>query len=349
VNRLTIFTPLLFVAAAAGCGKAPKGPAELTGKGSTFVHPLMVQWAVAYEKSENGCKIDYTAFGSGRGIEAIIEGRCDFACTDAPLTDKQLARARGEGAELVHVPLVLGAVVPAYNLAEVTEPLRFTGPVLADIYLGRIKKWNAKPIKDLNPRVADSLPDREIVVVHRSDGSGTTYIWTDYLSRVSPAWREKADRGVTVPWPVGVAAAGNEGVADHIDKTPGSLGYVELTYALRRDLAFGLVRNRAGAYVKAGRRSIRTAADNGLKDIPEDLRYSLADAPGRGSYPLCGTTWAVVRIDQPAEKGRQLVDFLYWAAVGPGKEDADTLFYVSLPESLDLRVRKQLKRIKVGD
>jgi phosphate transport system substrate-binding protein len=315
MRRLKTMTAPLILAAVAvaggwGCGKTPKPPSALVGKGSTFVYPLMVQWTNAYAKTEQGCKVEYAAVGSGSGIRGIIENSVDFACTDGPLTEKQLAEARAAGGDVVHIPLVLGAVVPAYNLGAVAEPLRFSGPVLADIYLGKIKKWNDRAIKELNPKVADRLPDAEIVVVHRSDGSGTTYIWTDYLAKVSKEWAEKVGVGVEVRWPVGVAEAGNEGVADRVDKTPASIGYVELTYALRRDLAFGLVQNRENEFVRAGPRSIRRAAANGLKDIPEDLRYSLTNAPGKGSYPVCGTTWAIVRVNPPAGKGHQLLDFL---------------------------------------
>jgi phosphate ABC transporter phosphate-binding protein len=349
MRRLQLIAPLLLVLAILGCGgKGEKQPKGLRGKGSTFVSPLMVQWANAYEKKEDGCNIDYSAVGSGRGIKGIIENTVDFACTDGPLTDDQIAEARKAGSDVIHIPLVLGAVVPAYHLDEITEPLRFSGPVLADIYLGKIKRWNEQPIKDLNRSVADRLPDREIVVVHRSDGSGTTYIWADYLAKVSPRWKKDVGVGVELTWPIGVGAPGNEGVADHISKTVGSIGYIELSHAFRKDLAFGLVQNHEKEFVRAGSRSIRAAAANALKEVPEDLRYSLTDAPGRGSYPVCGTTWAVVRVNPPAGKGRQLLDFLYWA-IGDGQKEAEELFYVALPESLKERCSKQLQRIRESD
>lgn len=328
-------------------GPPPEPP--LQGAGSTFVNPLMVQWNNVYEHKEDGCKIEYFGTGSGDGIQKIIAGKVHFACTDGPLTDPQMAKAREAGGAVVHIPLVLGAVVPAYNLPELSEPLRFTGPLLADIYLGKIKRWNEQPIKTLNPRFADQLPDKEIVVVYRSDGSGTTYIWTDYLSKVSMEWKKKAGYGVEVSWPAGVAAAGNEGVAEHVKKTPGAIGYMELTYAFRNDLPCGLVRNQAGEFIKAGPGTINTAATNGLTNLPDDLRYSLTNSPGNGSYPICGTTWAVVRVNQVWEKGmrrQQLVDFLLWAT-NEGQKYADMLLYVPLPEPLRERARTQIGRIKV--
>jgi phosphate transport system substrate-binding protein len=347
MKKFAILAPVLLAVAAGGCSskKEQQTPA-LTGKGSTFVSPLMVHWASGYQKTEEGCKIDYTAVGSGKGIEAILAGQCDFACSDAPLTPEQLAEAAKAGKKMIHIPLVLGAVVPVYNLAEITEPLRFSGDVLADIYLGRIKKWNEKLIKDLNPKLADQLPPTDIVVVHRSDGSGTTYIWADYLSKVGKEW--KLDVGVKVDWPVGVARPGNDGVAEHVEKTPGSIGYIELSHALRSDLAFGLVKNQKNEFIKAGSRSIRRAAEQAIHDIPEDLRYSLTNAPGNGSYPICGTTWAIVPESPGADKARQLADFFYWAAVGPGQKESESLFYVPVPESLDQRARKQLQRLKSG-
>jgi phosphate ABC transporter phosphate-binding protein len=201
--------------------QAPPKPV-LHGAGSTFVDPLMIRWSHEYESKEDGCKLDYAAVGSGGGIKQLMKKNAAFACTDGPLTDEQMQKGREAGSEFVHVPLVMGAVVPAYNLPEAAQPLRFTGRVLADIYLGAIKKWNDPRIKSLNARVADRLPDRDIVVVHRADGSGTTYIWTDYLSKVSAEWKKAGGTGVEVTWPTGVAEEGNEGVAEHVKRTPGS-------------------------------------------------------------------------------------------------------------------------------
>ena len=336
--------------AAVGLHSRNQLPAEqpFVGSGSTFVSPLMVQWSASYERTELGKKIDYQSGGSGFGIKSILSKKVDFACTDAPLTDEQMAMARAAGGDIIHVPLILGAVVPAYNLPEVSEAVRFSGPVLADIYLGKIKKWDDDALKELNPKIKDELPKKEIVVVHRSDGSGTTYIWADYLSKVSPAWKEKVGVATDLTWPVGVAVGGNEGVAKEVKKTAWSIGYVELTYAFRFDLKMGLVRNREKEFIRAGLESVRAAADNGLADLPEDLRFSLTDPPGKGSFPICGATWAVVYVNQPGNKGRRLYDFLYWA-VGPGQDEADLLLYVRMPESLNRRVVDQLKKIKVDE
>jgi phosphate transport system substrate-binding protein len=319
--------------------------ATLRGAGSTFVYPLMVQWSANYQKAEGGCKLAYRSVGSGAGIRDAIANKVDFACSDAPLTDEELAQAREADGELVHVPLVLGAVVPAYHLDGLKAPLRFTGELLADVYLGKVTRWDDESLRALNPGV--ELPPKPIHVVHRSDGSGTTWIWVDYLSRVSPEWKRKVGVGTEVRWPTGEAAKGNEGVAEKVHKTPGAIGYVELTYAYRLDLAYGQVRNREGEFVKAGLPSITTAADNALSRIPDDLRYSLANARGKGSYPVCGTTWALVRVPQPAAKRAQVVDFLRWAT-GPGQDSAVDLLYARLPPALVERAQRVIDRIEAG-
>ena len=315
----------------------------LKGAGSSFVAPLMVQWASMYEKADDGCRIGYKSLGSGAGITLITEGKVDFGCSNAPMTDAQLAAAREAGDIVLHIPLVLGAVVPAYNLSEVKEPLKFTGPLLADIYLGKVKKWNDKALQELNPGM--TLPDKEIVVVHRSDGSGTTYIWVDYLSKVSPEWKKKVGVGTKVEWPVGAAEGGNEGVSAKVQKTPGCLGYVELAYVYRMELAHGFVQNRDKEFVKASLRSITSAANNALAEIPDDLRYSLTDPPGKDSYPISGTTWALVRADQPTVKGHQMVHFLRWAT-GFGQGSVKDLLYARLPDSLVHTPTSKLTRSK---
>jgi phosphate transport system substrate-binding protein len=322
----------------------PEPPIQ--GAGSTFVYPLMVQWSSQYEHTESGCRIGYRSLGSGTGIKYFMDKKVDFACSDAPMTDEQLAKIRQAGSEAVHIPLVLGAVVPVYNLPGVKAPLQFTGAVLADIYLGKIKKWNDKALSDLNTAV--ELPDKAIVVVHRADGSGTTYIWTDYLSKVSAAWKKTVGVGAEVKWPVGHGEPGNEGVAEKVQKTSGSIGYVELTYAYRLDLAYGLVQNRAKEFVKANLASVTKAAESGLVEIPDDLRYSLTDAAGKDSYPIVGTTWAIVRTRQPREKGHKLVDFLGWA-VGKGQDQVQGLLYARLPEALVARAEKKIEDIKIDE
>src|SRR5438045_2100069 len=221
---------------------------RLTGAGSTFVYPMMSKWASEYEKSTN-VKINYQSIGSGGGIQQMTAKTVDFGCTDGPMNEEQLKKAKDVGGEVVHIPLVMGAVIPTYNLEEVNEPLRFTGPVLADIFLGKIKKWNDKGLQDLNPKAA--LPNKEIVVIHRSDGSGTTYIWVEYLAKVSDEWKKKVGVGTSVDWPCGIGQKGNEGLAGQVRRSAGSIGYIELIYALQNKLKFGSVKNREGAFVTA--------------------------------------------------------------------------------------------------
>jgi phosphate ABC transporter phosphate-binding protein len=324
--------------------KRPEPPIQ--GAGSTFVNPLMVHWSAHHEKTPSGCQVGYQSVGSGTGVRFLLEKRIDFACSEAPLSDDQLTQIRKNGGDAIHIPLVLGAVVPAYQLPQIKVPLRFSGPILADIYLGKIKKWNDKALRECNPGI--EMPDQEIIVVHRVDSSGTTDVWTDYLSKVSPEWKEKVNVGTDVKWPVGIGETGNEGVAEKVHKTPGSIGYVELTYAYRLDLAHGLVQNREKEYVKGSLKSITAAAANALGSIPDDLRYSLTDAPGKESFPIVGTTWAIVQSRQPFPKGQHLVDFLKWAD-GEGQDLVQDLLYARLPEDLALRARLKIDEIKVGE
>jgi phosphate transport system substrate-binding protein len=336
----------LVVGTLAAIGLFHRGNSEppLLGGGSTFIAPLMVQWSSEFEKTEHGCRVGYRSLGSGTGIRLFINNKVLFACSDAPMTDEQLAQARKTGSDVAHIPLVLGAVVPVYNLPDLSEPLRFTGAVLADIYVGKIKKWNDAALVELNPRA--KLPDREIGVVHRKDSSGTTYIWTDYLSKVSPRWKETIGAATDVKWPTGTAEDGNQGVAEKVQKSAGSIGYVELTYAYQLELAVGLVQNREGEYIKANLASIAKAADNALVEIPDDLRFSLTDAPGKGSYPITGTTWAIVRLQPDKKRAHYLVDFLTWAT-GDGQAGVQTLLYGKLPTALLERSRQKIAQIKV--
>jgi phosphate ABC transporter phosphate-binding protein len=342
--KLILFSLLLVPL---GCHKSDTGSAAktVTGSGSTFVYHVITKWADEYEKREDGCPVAYRSLGSGDGIKQITEKAVDFACSDAPMSDMELAEAREVGGEIVHIPLVLGAVVPAYNLPEIKEPLRFTGPVLADIYLGKIKNWNDDALQKLNPGM--QLPSQTIDVVRRADDSGTTYVWTDYFSKVSPEWQSKVGTGHEVKWPTGKNEVGNEGVAAYLKSHPGSLGYIELSYAYRKDLHFGLVQNREGEYIKGGLLSTTAAANNALEKIPDDLRYSITDAPGKGSYPICGTTWALVYLKQPAGKGAELVKFLHWS-LEEGQEYCEGLFYARLPEALVSRAKNKLDQLQVA-
>ena len=251
-----------------GCG--PSKP-RLNAGGSTFVYPMMSKWSAEYDQAK-GVEVNYQSIGSGGGIQQMIAKTLDFGCTDAPMNQEQLDKAKEAGGEVVHIPLVMGAVVPIYHLEGVKVPLRFTGPVLADIYLEKIKKWNDTELAKLNPGV--ELPDKEILTVHRSEGSGTTYIWVDYLSKISPAgeWKERVGVGASVKWPGGLAAKGNEGVAGKVSQSPGSIGYVELVYALQNRIPFGSVQNQEGQFITPSLESVTAAAKGALTDIPEDLR-----------------------------------------------------------------------------
>ncbi len=326
-----------------GCGGGAGRPGKLNIGGATFVYPIMDKWASLYER-EKGVQVNYNSIGSGGGIQQLTAKTFDFGCSDAPMNEEQLNKARQTGGEVVHIPLVLGAVVPAYNLPGVEQPLRFTGPVLADIFLGHIKKWNDPALKELNSEV--HLPDQDIAVVHRSDGSGTTYIWVEYLAKVSPSWKAKVGVGTSVNWPVGVGQKGNEGVTRHVSQTPGAIGYVELIYALSNNIRYGAVKNPAGNFIRASLQSVTAAAEGVLTTIPEDLRYSLTDAPGKDSYPISGTNWAVVYVKPPSGKGRLIVDFLSWAT-HEGQHYAEALHYARLPKGLVERLEKKLEQIQL--
>ena len=314
----------------------------LRGGGSTFAKPIMDHWAAQYER-EKGRRIEYTAAGSSKGVEGVLSHFLDFGCSDAPLTDKQMQELQGS---VLHVPLVMGAVVPTFNVADARGeliPLRFTGPLLANIFLGKITKWNDAAIAANNPGL--TLPDLAITPVHRQDGSGTTHIWTDYLSKASAVWKAQVGVGSKVNWPVGVGAEKNNGVADAVSRTTGAIGYVELSYALANGLPAGIVKNRDGQYVKASAESITSAAAGLLQTIPNDLRYSLTDASGAEAYPIVGTTWALLHLDQPQEKRQELIDFLLWAT-GEGQKHVADLHYGRLPPELTPKIHAALKKVR---
>jgi len=336
--------PFLIVAGislwAIGCGKGDDK--RLSGAGSTFVYPMMSKWASEYDKSRN-IQVNYQSIGSGGGIQQMTAKTVDFGCTDGPMNEEQIEKCRQSGSEAVHIPLIMGADVPAYNLAEVKDQLKFTGAVLADIYLGKIKKWNDSALKNLNPEA--QLPDQEIVVVHRSDGSGTTYIWVDYLAKVSDEWKKKVGVATSVNWPCGIGQKGNEGVAGQVRRTSGSIGYIELVYALQNAIKFGSVQNQDGVFVTASHESVTAAANASLKEIPDDLRYSITNAAGKESFPISGTVWAVVYVNNPSGKGRQVRDFLFWVT-HEGQRYADALHYSRLPQGLIERLEKKLDQIK---
>jgi phosphate transport system substrate-binding protein len=330
-------------------GKEPGEPAGsgqiLNGGGSSFIYPLLDKWAAEY-KREKGVKVNYVPTGSGAGIQELTSLALDFCCSDAPLTPAQLERARAAGGEVMYVPLALGGIVPAYNLDGIDKPLRFSGPVLADIFLGHIKKWNDPALKELNPGVA--LPNQAIVVVHRQDSSGSTYIFTEFLSKVSKDWQKEVGTGDAVKWPVGIAARGSDGMVEAMAARPGAIAYVELLYALRGKLKFGAVKNRAGSYLQGSLETVTAAAEKISTDIPADMQISLTYVAGKESYPICGCTWAILYVKQPAGRGQRLVDFLRWVT-RDGQEYNTDLYYARLPEALADRVAQRLETIRVGE
>jgi phosphate transport system substrate-binding protein len=327
-------------------GAKPPAPQQkqLQGGGSSLALPLMSQWAAQYARSA-GVQVNYQAVGSGAGTRQVGTGVVDFGCTDVPLTDAQIAKLRQDQVGIIHVPLALWAVVPVYNLPNVPR-LRLSGPVLADIYLGSVRRWNDPALQRLNPGVR--LPDMEIAVVRRADGSSATFLWTDYLSKISPAWRQQVGAGPSVRWPVGLGAQGDAGVTVEVQRSPGSIGYVTLGYARQKKLPYGLVKNRAGAFVLADGKSVAAAAAASVKGLPEDLRYSLTDAPGKGSYPISGTAFAIVSDRMPEARRRALLHFLRWVT-HEGQRHAEEAQQGRLPPGLVERLDKQLERLKGGN
>jgi phosphate transport system substrate-binding protein len=306
--------------------KNEQPPTMLTinGAGATFPNPLYSKWFDEYGKLHTSVRVNYQPIGSGGGIKQLSAGTVFFGATDGPMTDEQLKNA---GTPILHLPTVLGAVVPIYNIPNLAQPLRFTGSTVADIYLGKITKWNDARIGKDNPGV--KLPPTDIAVVHRSDGSGTTYIWCDYLSKVSAEYKTKVGVATSVSWPVGVGAKGNEGVSGLVRQTPGAIGYVELIYALQNNIAFGAVQNKSGEFVTASLDSVTAAAAGAA--MPADFRVSITDAPGKGAYPISSFTWMLLR-EQPQDKerARVMVDFMKWALTDGQKFAAD-LHYAPLP------------------
>jgi len=319
---------------------APGSTVQINGAGATFPNPIYSKWFSEYNKVHPNIQINYQPIGSGGGIRQLTSQTVFFGASDGPMTDEQLKAAPGP---ILHFPTVLGAVVPVFNLAGVTD-LKFSGPVLADIYLGKIKKWNAPAIATLNPGV--KLPATDIAVAHRSDGSGTTYIWVDYLSKVSPEFKEKVGVNASVNWPVGIGGKGNDGVAGVVSQTPGAIGYVELIFALKNNISFGSVQNAAGDIVKASPESVTKAAAG--VSMPDDFRVSITNAPGAGAYPISSFTWLLL-YENPSDKAmsKVMVDFITWA-IGDGQKFATELGYASLPEAVVMKEMGALGKIKVS-
>jgi phosphate transport system substrate-binding protein len=312
----------------------------LNGAGATFPYPMYSKWFSEYHKEHPDIEINYQSIGSGGGIRQVLAGTVDFGASDGPMTDAQLAEAK---TKILHVPTVLGGVVPAYNVPGVGEEIKFTPEALAGIYLGKITNWNDKAIAGANPGL--KFPDQPIIVVHRSDGSGTTYIFTDYLSKVSSEWQSSVGKGTSVKWPVGLGGKGNEGVAGVVRQMPGAIGYVELIYAVQNKIPYGPVRNAAGNFVKASLESV-TAAAGSMKSMPEDFRVSITNAPGKDAYPIASFTWLLIpaQSKDPA-KGKILVDFLNWM-VQDGQKMTAALTYAPLPENVAEKVKAEIKQVR---
>ena len=332
----------LAVAAAAAALPAAAQNLQINGAGATFPYPIYSKWFSEYNKLHPTIQINYQSIGSGGGIRQLTNQTVFFGATDGPMTSDQIQAA---GARILHLPTVLGGVVPVYNIPDLSGELRFSGPLLADIFLGKIAKWNDPAIARENPGV--TLPAGDITVVHRSDGSGTTYIWVDYLAKVSPEWKQKVGVATSVNWPVGVGGKGNEGVAGLVKQTPGSIGYVELIYALQNKIAYGAVKNMDGNYVKASLDTITQAAAATEGKMPADFRVSITNAPGKSAYPIASFTWLLL-YESPKDKDRAkaMVDFMKWA-LGDGQKYAAELGYAPLPSNVVKLEMGALGRIKI--
>jgi phosphate transport system substrate-binding protein len=336
-----VFHCALGIAALAGATLTAQ-TVRINGGGATFPNPLYSKWFSEYNKLHPNVQINYQSQGSGFGIQQVIKRTVFFGATDGPMTKEQMLSAPGT---ILHFPTVLGAVVPVYNIPGVSQELRFSGPVLADIFLGKITKWSDPAIKKLNPDV--NLPGSDIVVIHRSDGSGTTYIWVDYLAKVSPEWKQRVGVATSVNWPIGLGGKGNEAVAAQVTQVPGSLGYVELIYALQNKINYGSVQNMNGKFVKASTTSVTAAAAAAARQMPPDFRVSITNAPGDAVYPISSFTWILLYENHPDKaKSTVMVDFIKWALTDGQKYAAD-LGYAPLPkEVIDLEM-KALGTIKV--
>jgi phosphate transport system substrate-binding protein len=311
----------------------------LNGAGATFPYPIYSKWFSEYHKAHSDVQVNYQSIGSGGGIRQVLAGTVDFGASDGPMTDEQLGQAK---VKILHVPTVLGAVVPAYNIPGVSGEVKFTPEALAGIFLGKITTWNDKALAAANPGV--NFPNQAIVVIHRSDGSGTSYIFTDYLSKVSADWKNGPGKGTSVKWPVGLGGKGNEGVAGMIRQMEGSIGYVELIYALQNKITYGSMKNPAGEFVKASLESVTTAAAS-VKSMPADFRVSITNAPGKGAYPISSFTWLLIPTrSQDPNKGKILTDLLNWCETDGQKLAAD-LSYAPLPDTVVAKVKQAIKQV----
>jgi phosphate transport system substrate-binding protein len=341
VRVFALGLPVVFAA----CG-GQQETVLLNGAGATFPNIIYQKWITDYNQAQPGVQLNYQSIGSGGGIQQYTDATVDFGATDAPMTEDEMAKV---GGNVLHIPMVLGAVVPTYNLPQVTETVRFTPEALAGIYLGEITRWNDVRLRSANPGV--TLPDQEIVVVHRSDGSGTTYIWTEFLSAVSADWAARVGTGKSVNWPVGIGGRGNEGVSATVQQTPGALGYVELGYAMINNMAVGAVRNHDGNFVTPDLSTVSDAAAGAAATLgtDTDFRISLINGPGERAYPVSSFTWLLVRKDygEDVAKARELVEFIWWTLTA-GQSSAESLGYAPLPPAILPLVEARLREVSAG-
>jgi phosphate transport system substrate-binding protein len=339
--KAKFFSAVLLTVFSASAGVATANAQHLTGAGATFPNPIYSRWFSEYSASHPGVQINYQSVGSGAGIRQVSEKTVDFGASDGPMTDEQLKASK---VQLLHIPTVLGAVVPVYNIPGAKTELKFAPDVIADIYLGKITKWNDSRIAKDNPGI--SLPDHQILPVYRSDGSGTTYIFTDYLSKVSPEFSSKIGKATSVRWPLGIGQKGSEGVAGMVRNSPFSFGYVELIYAVQNKMEYGFVRNSSGKWLKATTEGVAAAAAAAAKNMPADYRVSITNAAGADSYPISSFTWLLIPVhSDDAAKGKVLADFLEWM-LDKGEAEAASMTYGPLPKPVIDRVRQTIKGIK---
>src|SRR5256712_6628659 len=318
---------------------------QLNGAGATFPNIIYQNGMLTYNQAHPDAKLNYQSIGSGGGIRQFSDGTVDFGGTDAPMTDSAIAAINGN---VFHIPTVLGAVVAAYNLPDVAQPVRFSPDVLADIFLGKVTKWNDARLSSINPGV--TLPNQDIIVVHRADGSGTSFVWTDYLSKVSPEWQQKVGKGPSVNWPVGLGGRGSEGVSATVSQTPGAIGYVELAYATTNKIQFGTVRNSSGNWITPTLEAVTAAAAGAMKDMGPntDFRVSITNSSGAQAYPISTFTWLLVhKTYSDTAKARALVHFIWWAE-SDGQAKAPELGYAPLPKELHPWIQARLKSVMAG-
>jgi len=344
MKRIAGLLTALLVLAGAGIVLADN-PLSINGEGATFPFPMYSKWFDEYHKKNAGVQINYQSIGSGGGIKQVTEGTVDFGASDGPMNDDQLKAFKDKhGFGILHFPTVLGADIPTYNIPGVTAELNFTPDAIAGIFLGKITKWNDPAIAGANKGV--NLPANDIVVVHRSDGSGTTYIWTDYLSKVSEDWKNKVGKGASINWPVGLGGKGNEGVAGLIKQTPNSFGYIELIYAIQNNMPYGRVKNSSGAFIKADLAGVTAAAAGAAKDMPDDFRVSITDAPGKAAYPISSFTWLLIP-EKFSDAGKRdaIKGFVSWMLTD-GQNSAEALSYAKLPKEVVAKEKQALAQVQ---